>query len=299
VLASNVGGTRLSEGQLNQAEKMFQESLDLARKTGVKTADDAPMENLAELALIRGNVQMARERAETSIKRRRESNNPISLMTILNELSEIMTTQGELASARQNATEALSIAQKTGAKFFAAQSQLKLATLDLEENRAAQAEPAIRDAINVFRTEKMRDDELEGLVVLARCLLLQGKTAEAQSVIKDARQVSTSTQNPGNHLMFAIAEARSQTALPEASGLQPASGKARSDLLRCMARARTLGFVNLEYEARLALSELDAKASFPAAVDRIAILEKEAHARGFDLIASKAATLLRSAGRPN
>ena len=299
VLASNVGGTLLSQGKLSEAEKMFEESLDLARRTGVKTAEDVPLENLAELAFLRGNVPLARERAETSIARRRENNNPSSFVSILNELSEIMTAQADLTGARRNAAEALSIAQKTGASFLAAQSQLKLATLDLEERRAAQAEPVIRDAVAVFRAEKMRDDELQGLLVLARCLLMQGKAADAQAVIKEARQVSTSTQNPANHLLFAIAEARSKISLPGAANPSLSSRETRPDLRQCVNTARRLGFVSLEYEARLALSELEVRVNAPAALERLAVLQKEAHARGFDLIVGKATALGRTTSTPN
>ena len=299
VLASNVGGTLLSQGKLTEAEKMFAESLDLARKTGVKTAEDVPLENLAELAFLRGNVRLARERAETSIARRRENNNPSSFVSILNELSEIMTAQADLTGARQNAAEALSIAQKTGAKFLAAQSQLKLATLDLEESRAAQAESAIRDAVAVFRAEKMRDDELQGLLVLARCLLMQGKAADAQAVIKEARQVSASTQNPANHLLFAIAEARSKISLSAGANSSLGSRETRPDLRRCVNTARSLGFLSLEYEARLALSELEVRVNEPAALERLAALEKEAHSHGFDLIAGKATALRRTTSMPS
>jgi tetratricopeptide (TPR) repeat protein len=299
VLASNVGGTLLSQGKLIEAEKMFQESLDLARKTGFKTAEDVPLENLAELAFLRGNVQLARERAETSIAQRRENNNPSSFVSILNELRGIMTAQADLTAARQNAAEALSIAQKTGARFVAAQSQLKLATLDLEESRAVQAEPVIRDALAVFRAEKMRDDELQALLVLARCLLMQNKPADAQAAIKEARQVSASTQNPANHLLFAIAEARVKAAQPAAQSPILPSRETRSDLLKCVNTARTLGLISLEYEGRLALSELEVKASAPAALERLAMLEKEAHTRGFDLIAGKATALRGTAARPN
>jgi hypothetical protein len=210
-----------------------------------------------------------------------------------------MTAQADLTAARQNAAEALSIAQKTGARFVAAQSQLKLATLDLEESRAVQAEPVIRDALAVFRAEKMRDDELQALLVLARCLLMQNKPADAQAAIKEARQVSASTQNPANHLLFAIAEARVKAAQPAAQSAILPSRETRSDLLKCVNTARTLGLISLEYEGRLALSELEVKASAPAALERLAMLEKEAHTRGFDLIAGKATALRGTAARPN
>ncbi len=291
VLASNVGGTLLSQGKLAEADKWFQQSLKLARKAGAKGAEDGAIGNLAELAFFRGDLGTARQRAEDLVARKRKSGDSFYLVFGLNQLSEILTAQADLAGARQNAAEALSIAQKTGAKFEAAQSQLKLAILHLEEGRAAQAEPVIRDALAVFRSEKMRDDELQALLILSRCLLMQNKPADAQAVMNDARQVSVSTQNPANHLLFAIAEARVKTAQPTTGSSALFARETHSSLLHCVNAARSLGFASLEYEARLALSELEVKMSASRARQPLAALQRDAHTSGFELIARKAAAL--------
>jgi len=291
VLASNVGGTLLSQGKLAEAEKLFQQSLNLVRETGAKDAEGAVITNLVELAFLRGNLQTARQQAETSVTRKRESGNSFALALGLGQLSEIRAAQADLAGARQNANEALNIAEKTGAKFEAAKSRLALAVLDLEGGRATQAEPAIRDALAAFRTEKMRDDELRALFALTRCLLMQGKTADAQGVIEEGRRISASSQNPVNHMLFVIAEARVKATQKAIRDPALSSREGRSGLLNCVKTAGNLGFVSLEYEARLALSELEVMEGTTVAHQRLAALEKDAHARGFELIARKAATL--------
>jgi eukaryotic-like serine/threonine-protein kinase len=281
VLASNLGGTLLSEGKLAVADTWFQKSLKLAREAGSQGAEDAAIGNLAELAFFRGHLDSARQRAEDWVQRKRQSGDSFYLVFGLNQLAEILAAQADLAGARQNATEALTIAEKTGARFEAAQSHLALAVLDLEEGQATQAEPVIRDALALFRGEKMHDDELQALLALARCLLMQGRMVDAQAAIKQAREVSVSNQSPANHLLLVIADARTKTA------------RSNDELRKSISTAHKLDFALLEYEARLALGEILIK-NDPAGKESTNSLERDAHTRGFELIARKAGALRRN-----
>jgi DNA-binding winged helix-turn-helix (wHTH) protein/tetratricopeptide (TPR) repeat protein len=291
VLASNVGGTLVSQGRLSDAEKWFEESLKLAQDLGARDAEGPANDGLAQIALLRGNLQTAREKLETSIARRRVTGNPFPLVLDLGALSDVLRAQGDLAAARRNAEEALGIAEKTGARGEGAYSRLALAYVDLEEGHPEQAEEQLRDSLAVFRSERMVDDELEALVVLSRSFLIRNNLAEAQAAIQQARPLSANSQNPANHLMFDIAEARVRTAQLPARALASSFRDVRSQLLNTIATAHSHGFAILEYEARLALGELDIKANPKIASNNLSLLEKDARARGFGLIVRKAAKL--------
>jgi len=291
VLASNVGGTLVSQGRLSEAEKWFEQSLNLARDLGAKDAENPANDGLAQIALLRGNLQTARQRLETSVARMRAAGNPFPLVLDLGGLSEVLRAQGDLEGARRNADEALSLAEKTGAKGEVAYSRLALAYLDLEEGQPGQSEQQLRDSLAVFRSEKMIDDELEASAALSRSFLMRNNPAEAQVAIQQARQLSVSSQNPANHLMFAIAEARVKTAQLSARGSSSSLSDVRSQLLNAIAKAHGRGFSILEYEARLALGELEMKTSPATAFKYLSSLEKDARARGFGLISRKAAGL--------
>jgi hypothetical protein len=137
----------------------------------------------------------------------------------------------------------------------------------------------------------MVDDELEGLVVLSRSFLIRNNLAEAQAAIQQARPLSANSQNPANHLMFDIAEARVKTAQLSARALASSFRDVRSQLMNTIATAHSYGFAILEYEARLALGELDIKTNPAIAFNNLSLLEKDARARGFGLIVRKAAKL--------
>ena len=291
VLAFNVGDILISLGRLSQAEMFLGRSLTLAREAGGRGAESGALDGLAELAFVRGNLESARQHVETSVAQKRRGGDQSAYLSGLGRLSKILAAQGDLAGARRTSVEALGIAEKIGAKQEVAGTRLALAQLDLEEGRASQAEPAIREALGVFLREKVRDDALEAYLALSRCLLMQGKTTDAQTAVKQARQIYVTSQNHAKRVLFAIAEARVKAA--QSTDRTPARsyGATQSKLLKCIRTARSLGFVALEYEARLALGEVLAKDD-PAAKEYLTSLEKDAHARGLELIAHKAAKLL-------
>jgi tetratricopeptide (TPR) repeat protein/DNA-binding winged helix-turn-helix (wHTH) protein len=291
VLAFNVGDILISLGRLSQAEKLLDQSLILAREAGGKGAESGALDGLGELAFVRGNLASARQHVETSVAQKSRGGDQSAYVSGLGRLSKILAAQGDLAGARRKIAEALSIAEKIGARQESAETRLALAQLDLEEGRASQAEPAIREALDVFLREKVRDDALEAYLALSRCLLMQGRTTDAQTAVNQAHQIYVSSQNHAKRVLFAIAEARVKAA--QSTDRKPArsSAETQSKLLKCIRAARSLGFVALEYEARLALGEVLTKAD-PAAREYLTSLEKDAHARGFELIAHKAAKLL-------
>jgi eukaryotic-like serine/threonine-protein kinase len=291
VLVGNVGGILRSLGRLSESEKLFEESLDLARAGGGRYAEAGAHINLATVAFMRGKLEIAREHAEQAIALFDKTGETLNWADAVVRLGEILTAQGELVRARQKYVEALSFEEKMGAKGLAAESRLALARLDLEEGKAAEAEQSISDALIVFRDEKMREDELQAYVVLSQCLIMQGKMAKGQVAVNQAGKISERNQNPANQILFAIAAARVKAALQDSPSSALRSSEARSELLKCVSTAQHLGFRGLEYEARLALAEVEMQTRPSAAQLHLASLKRDAQAQGFALIARRAAAL--------
>lgn len=291
MLANNMGGILLEEGQLARAESMFRQAMELARQSGSRDAEAAVHRTLAELARMRGHLEDALEHTKSA--ELNDESDPVAQVDDLSRTSKILAVQGDLAGARAKQQEALSVAEKTGAKAQAAQSRVELAQLDLEEGRAGKAEQPIRDALAVFAREKMLDDELNAHVLLSRCLLAQGKIAEAGVALNEVGEAVARNQNPANRLLFKIAAARIMAAVP-GSARAASQARARSQLTECMNIARKFGFLLLEFEARLAIAEIDVAKNTQTGERRLASLEKEAQAHGFGLISRKISTMRRT-----
>jgi hypothetical protein len=98
-------------------------------------------------------------------------------------------------------------------------------------------------------------------------------------------------KNPAVRLAVTIAAAQVEAS---AGRTAPAS----SMLERTAAEAGRLGFQGLQLEARLAQGELGAASGAAASNERLQALEQEARAKGFGLIAARAAAArMRSSSR--
>jgi DNA-binding winged helix-turn-helix (wHTH) protein/tetratricopeptide (TPR) repeat protein len=291
VLAGNIGGILLLQGKLKDAEELLQRALTLDRESGAKDAEAGAHRTLSELALLRGNLAGAMEQTEAAMQLLGSADNDISAhLEDLHRTSRILAAQGDWEGARRDLAEALGVAERIGAQGQAAQSHLALAQLDLDEGRAPAAEQPIRDALKIFRLEKMNDDAMQGATALSRCLLMQGKAAEAEAALAEGRTTVAQSQNPAVHLGFAIADVRAKSAGPAGLG-SVALQRAKSELSAYSKRAATLGFIPLQYEARLAWGEILARANPSSGQRDLAALEKDARAGGLGLIALQAARL--------
>jgi tetratricopeptide (TPR) repeat protein len=285
ILAGNVAGILIQRGKLSEAEPVIERSMNLARESGSRNTQAQAHKLMADLALLRGDFERARRDIESAQVLDPQDNN-VARYDALIRMSRILAAQDHLAGARSNRIEALALAEKIDAKGLTAQARLALAELDLEQQDAGEAERQIRDALAVFRSEKMRDDEVQAQAALSRCLLMQGKEQEAGAALAEGGTVAAYSQSPAVHLIFAIADGRSKAA--GAAGLR---SLARMQLLRSANEAGKLGFMPLQYEAQLALGELEISENAASARKDLESLEKRAREHGLELIARKAATL--------
>jgi predicted negative regulator of RcsB-dependent stress response len=130
--------------------------------------------------------------------------------------------------------------------------------------------------------EKDVGGEAQGRGTLALALLDLGDTAGAGAQIEQAATLAQQANDRNLKLMIAMAKAR----------IDAGSGKTE-DALKGLAsaekEARAAGLVAIEFEARLALGEVEGKTGRTAkARATLNALAQEAKAKGFNLIAAKA-----------
>lgn len=285
ILASNESGILLQEGKLAQAETQIRPALKLARECGSQDAEAATYRIMSELARLRGRLDEALQHSRTAQSLNTE-NDPVAKIDDFVQQGRVLASRGDLAGARKSMLAALSVAEKTGAKGQMAESHLELAKLDMEEGHMAQAEQAIRDALSIFQAEKMREDELQARYALSRNLLGQGKVPEARAELESAQAASIRSQNPSTRFLFIIAMDRVLAA--DTTAPPSARSHARTELQRVIRQAGSIGYLQLEYEARLAELELNHAANAKEALSKLAV---DAHAHGFNLIARTAQTI--------
>jgi tetratricopeptide (TPR) repeat protein len=268
---------------------MFEDSLKIAQEAGNRDSIALQTYNIGTILTEQGDLSGAAKLLEQARAIWQANGERAPLAYALYSLGEVALAQGDVAAARRMHEQAFSIRRELAEKVSTAESRLSLANLALEEGQAA---PALKDAqatAELFRNYKVPDDEAAAHLIVGAIFLLQGKLADARRALDHAKALGEKGQNPRVRLNTAILEARLEasagTELPIKRVQETAS------------QARRLGLRAIELEARLADGEIDFKSDNPKAGHRqLALLEQDARAAGFGLIATKAHRSLSQPG---
>ena len=289
---NNIAIVLKEQGDLDKARVTYEQSLAIAREIGDKESISRTYGNIAVILIKQGDLSGAKRMYEQSLAISREIDNKGLAAQALHNLGTVLSAQGNLADARKSHEEALAIRNQIGEKTQAAESRLRLAALSLEEEHPAEAEVLAHEAAEEFGKNKLNGDEANAHAVLARSFLAQGKLAAAERSVALATTLAATAQERDIFLSVAICAAR----------VRAASGKrteAVNNLEAIIPEAAKLGFVEDEFEARLAIGEIEIESGRAAAGRaRLAALERDAAARGFLLIARKAAAARQRKSQP-
>ena len=160
---------------------------------------------------------------------------------------------------------------------------MELAKTALEQRRGAEAETLARAAATSSEPRRRSNDEAWTEALLAELFLLQRKLDDARSAIRRATDLIGKSKNRRTRLDVRIVAAR----VLAASG-KPAEAERR--LQAAIAEAQQIHIMDRELESRLTLGEVELTSGKAAAGrTRLAAVRKEAAAKGFGLMARKAA----------
>jgi eukaryotic-like serine/threonine-protein kinase len=290
IALGNGGETRFYRGNLTGAEASYRRVIDFSRQIGDTDLEAYQLSNGAILLAARGDLPGAKTAFEQALSLWRDSNPHESSAALLG-LGQVELAQGDLIGARKTQEEALARRQKLGERGSVAESRLALAEVSLEEGRAADAESAANDVALEFQREKVPEMEATAYTLLARAQVEEGKYAVAQRAVKRATSLSTKGQEPLVRLSVAIVTARAHSASDgDSATRRKLSSEALHQLSSVVAEARKFGFLGVELEARLAMGEVEMQSGLAGAGSkRLADLEKNAQAKGYALLARKAA----------
>jgi eukaryotic-like serine/threonine-protein kinase len=280
----NIGTILHREGDLAGAKRSYQESASIGREIADRSQISIALHNLGGVLIEQGDLVGAKKTLDEALAMRRQMGDKTGQAYTLEDLGELATQQGDLVAARKSLEEALAIRRALGEKGNVAQSDLGLASVAIEEGRPAEAEGPARQAVEEFRSEHAASAEAEAWTVLARSLLEQGQPAQAQEAIAHASELAGKTPDSTVRWSVGIVAARVL-----ASRSRPADAKA--SLRAILAATGKYGFVGDGLEASLALGETEMKSGEnEAGRARLVVLEKDATAKGFFLLARKAHT---------
>ncbi|HVO80329.1 MAG TPA: tetratricopeptide repeat protein [Terriglobales bacterium] len=280
----NLGDVDLQLGDPAGSRKAYEEALAIFQKTGEKGKTSYPLVGLGDVSLATGDLPAAKSSYEQALDVSRESGEKHQSAVALAGLGTVQMRQGDLAGARKSCQEALALHRELDEKDASADDQLLLARLEIEEGRPEEAEVALHGLVPA---PKSPEREALARATLAELLAARGKAGEARKEIGSAAALAGKTQRPAVRLGVQISAARVRMA----SGHPADLGNATNSLNQIVAEARKIGLVEPQLQARLTLGIIAKKSG--KGVAQLQELEKDASARGFGLVASKAAKARR------
>jgi tetratricopeptide (TPR) repeat protein len=286
----NAANARKEQGDLLGAAQLYEQTLQLAREVGDTGIAAIAVGNLADVRRSQGDLARAKQGFEESLAASEKIGNQDSSARMMVGLGALLFDQADFSGARKMFEQARAIWTPAGDKLSIARTQTWLADLSLEEQHSpAEQEVAIRQALEVFQQQGASDDETLSLCSLARALLAEGKVRAAKKVMQHARSLAAKSQERGTRWDVAIVTARVETA--DKNAARSAAGiAARKELTAIIAKSRELGYQGFELEARLALAEIEMRSGQrEAGRAHLTAVETDANAKGFNLIAHKAA----------
>lgn len=282
---NSLGNLVYMRSDFPEAKAMYEQSIAAYAGIGDKTGMLEAQDNLGNVLYHLSDLPGAQKLYEQALALARDTQEKSAVAEVLESIGNLRETQGDLAAAEKTYEQALAMRKEIGEKGGIADSRVSLASLWIEQGHTEKAESPAREAAQEFHQEHSTVEEEAALGVLARSLLLQGQTRAAQETIEQAQKLAATGEDRASRTTIAILAAR----IAAASG---ASEAAEQSLASLLSEAVVLGDIPTQLEVRLALGEVEMKSGkVDSSRARLATLEKDATARGFLLIARKAAAM--------
>ena len=295
IVLQNIAEVLFYRGNLAAAESRYRQAFVASEEVGDPTDAAGDLQGIAMVLAAKGDLPGARAALARAFPMWQSTGYMHGTIAGLHTLGEIQMDEGDLVAARKTEEEALAMSQKLGEKGSIAESKVGLATLFLEEGRHAEAETAAQAAATEFQTEQVPDLEAVAFAIIAQSYAEQAEPrfAAAQAAIDRAAALSVKSQEPIVRLFIDIlaARVRASATANSATGRVSAAETLRR-LQADLTEAERFGFFGRQLEARLAMGKIEVSSGLVhAGRRRLAFLEKAARAKGYDLIARKAAAI--------
>jgi tetratricopeptide (TPR) repeat protein len=274
-------------GDLAGARKNYDEALAADRELGNQRAVARDLEGISDLLYDQGNLGEAQKTKEQALAITQAIGAREEQADTLSGLARVLRARGELSEAQPKLKVAIAMQRELGEKSHICGNSFQLAELEIEQGQPAKAETLIREEQDCFG--QANPGVLE---ILARTLLAEGKQAEARAAILRASALINKAERTDTRFTIEITASR----VLAASGNRRDAAEAARRLQAIIAQAHRLGFIPYEFEARLALGEVEIKdGSTAAGRAQLAALETEARRQGFELVARQADALASKA----
>ncbi len=250
------------EGDLDEAERLAHERLEIAERTERLDLQGAVLLELAGIYSSRLENERARELLARAVELAGDSPSPTTRAWILRARGRQAVLDGRLDDAEALLEEARGLFVESSAAMTLGRTLNWLGVVALERPDPARAEPLLREAIRVLKPLQDRGTLVESQRLLAQALLALGQLDEAERLALEAREtVGDADVSSGSTTLLALGLVRAAQGRP---------GEAEQLLRAADDIVRPTGFRQHRLEPLAALADLlraQGRASEAAAID--------------------------------
>jgi len=271
-------------GDLAGSLKMQKQALAAFDQVGDRRGYADTLNNTGNVLVEMGDHDNARKYYEQALALVRQLAYKRGEPGPLGGLGDTYFYQGDLVNGRKNYEASIALTKELDDREYGAQASVALAALALAEKKYAEGEQLTRQSVEFFEKTNSSTSGAWAEAILARNLLGEGKLQDAQTAAAKAMKLSQSGPGQAARYEAAFADAR----------VQAKSGKtaeARKELEAVQSSTHKLGYRLYEYQARLAMGEIELWSGSPSATTFLAALEKDAREHGAGLVADQARAL--------
>jgi tetratricopeptide (TPR) repeat protein len=283
LISNNLAGILYGYGNDAGAQAMYENAEAIYRRTGQKGGIALAANNLGEVHAEQGDLEGGKTHMQESLTLSTESGDKQDIAQAALGMGQILRDQGDLAGAHKFYDQSLAIRTEIGDNTSVAETEAFMADLDNAEGNFAAGRTLASKAADEAHREKTSDLEAAALTILVQASIGLNKISDAQSAAAKASALTKKSQE--RHAIAGVQIAEAQ--LAAATGKSEDAAKSMQVVIADMTR---LGLVAVQFEARLALGEIQIKSpkSATAGQETLSALEKDATAKGFLFIAHRA-----------
>lgn len=252
----NVALLLIKKGDLELARARAEGGLVLSRQIGLLESTGAGYIAIGVIFMLQGELDLAQHNFQEAASIFHELGDPRMVPWADWNLAQVIMLRGDLAAARQKHQEALAMREQHGLKGFAAESRVALASIALDEGRFTDAESLARAASEEFAQEHQADQEAGAQALLSEALGRQAKRTEAQQAIERARALAANYENSSIRMLVRRYGASLAQMLFNDKSTKTELDSAERDISEVIAGSSAAGFVIEAMEARLTLGKI-------------------------------------------
>jgi tetratricopeptide (TPR) repeat protein len=188
-LAHNLAIVHYRRGELESAQRLYDESLEIKKRLGNQNGIAVTLHQLAILAQAQGELEEARRLYDESLEIKKKLGDQNGIAITLHQLGRLSQAQGELEEARRLYNESLEIAKRLGDQSGIAITLHQLGRLAEVQGELEEARRLYDESLEITKRLGDQNGIASALHNLAAIAQAQGEPEEARRLYDESLEI--------------------------------------------------------------------------------------------------------------